>query len=117
MCSAFDGERYSDQMRVAVMACISAGVGVRRIGPLLQLLAQAITKRSFDRVPGASTAANWAGELRTLSRIQAAERLTRDEKELQVLASDGTTKFGKKLGAFRCVCAVLCCAVLCCAVL
>lgn len=109
---AFDGERYTDEMRTAVMACISAGVGVRRIGPLLQLLTQAITNRTFSRMPATSTIALWAGELRTLSRIQTVERLTRDEKELQVLASDGTTKFGKKFGAFRYAWIVLCCATL-----
>jgi hypothetical protein len=99
----FHEGRYDDNMRVAILACMRAGVGKDRIAELVAAILRALVKIKVNRMPSPSTIAKWAGQMSNLTAIQLYDRLTTDPDALKVLAHDGTTMGGKKYGTGRSV--------------
>jgi hypothetical protein len=99
----FHNGRYDDRLRVAVLACMRAGVGKDRIAELVAVILRVTAKLDPKKMPSPSTIANWAGELSNLTAIQLYDRLTTDPDATKVLAHDGTTMGGKKYGTARSV--------------
>ena len=56
--SLFKNGQYSDQMRLAVFACLNANVGKDKIGPLISAITQAVAQKQIIRLPAPSTAAS-----------------------------------------------------------
>jgi hypothetical protein len=97
----FHEGRYDDNMRVAILACMRAGVGKDRIAPLVAALLRALVKTKVNRMPAPSTIAKWADEMSNLTAIQLYDKLTTDPDAVKVFAHDGTTMSGKKYGTAR----------------
>jgi hypothetical protein len=94
----FHGGRYDDTLRAVIYAYIRAGVGKDRIAQLVAITMQLLANKHITQLPSAATIARMSTELNTLTQIQLYERLTVDPTAATVLAHDGTTKSGKKLG-------------------
>jgi hypothetical protein len=99
----FHDGRYDDRLRVAVLACMRAGVGKDRIAELVAVILRVTAKLDPKKMPSPSTIAKWASELSNLTAIQLYDRLTTDPDATKVLAHDGTTMGGKKYGTARSV--------------
>ena len=99
----FHDGRYDDNMRVAIFACMRAGVGKDRIAPLVAAILRVLANIKVNRMPSPSTIAKWADDMSNLTAIQLYARLTTDPDALKVLAHDGTTMGGKKYGTGRSV--------------
>lgn len=97
----YSNGRYDDRMKMAVFACMTANVGKDAVAPLIRRIVESLTGQTIKRLPAPSTIAGWASELGTLARIQTFERLTADPTAPKVIAHDGTSKSGKKLGTAR----------------
>jgi hypothetical protein len=95
----FHDGRYDDALRAVVYAHIRAGVGKDRIAQLVAVTMQLLANRRITSLPSPATIARWSAELNALTQIQLFERLTADPAAVTVLAHDGTTKTGKKIGA------------------
>jgi hypothetical protein len=95
----FHDGRYDDALRAVIYAHISAGVGKDRIAPLVAITMQLLAHKHITQLPSPATIARMSAELNSLTQIQLYERLTSDPTAITVLAHDGTTKSGKKLGA------------------
>jgi len=95
----FHDGRYDDALRAVIYAHISAGVGKDRIASLVAITMQLLANKRITQLPSPATIARMSAELNSLTQIQLYERLTSDPKAITVLAHDGTTKSGKKLGA------------------
>ena len=105
----FHEGRYDDNMRVAILACMRAGVGKDRIAPLVEAILRALANIKVNRMPAPSTIAKMAADMSNLTAIQLYDKLTTDPDAVKVFAHDGTTMGGKKYGTARCVMCV--CAV------
>ena len=95
----FHDGRYDDALRAVIYAFIRGGVGKDRIAPLVGVTMQLLANKRITDLPSPATIARMSTELNTLTQIQLYERLTTDSTATTVLAHDGTTKSGKKLGA------------------
>jgi hypothetical protein len=105
----FHEGRYDDNMRVAIFACMCAGVGKDRIAPLVAAILRVLANIKVNRMPAPSTIAMMAADMSNLTAIQLYDKLTTDPDAVKVFAHDGTTMGGKKYGTARCVSVV--CAV------
>jgi type I site-specific restriction endonuclease len=97
----FHEGRYDDNMRVAILACMRAGVGKDRIAPLVAALLRALANIKVNRMPAPSTIAKWADEMSNLTAIQLYAEFTTRMEATKVFAHDGTTMGGKKYGTAR----------------
>jgi hypothetical protein len=95
----FHDGRYDDALRAVIYAHISAGVGKDRIASLVAITMQLLANKRMTQLPSPATIARMSAELNSLTQIQLYERMTSDPNAITVLAHDGTTKSGKKLGA------------------
>ncbi|WP_288083824.1 hypothetical protein [Shinella sp.] len=94
----FHEGRYDDNMRVAILACMRAGVGKDRIAPLVAALLRVLANLKVNRMPAPSTIAKWADEMSNLTAIHLYNELTTRMEATKVFAHDGTTMGGKKYG-------------------
>jgi hypothetical protein len=95
----FHDGRYDDTLRAVIYSHIRAGVGKDRVAQLVAVTMQLLANRRITSMPSPATIARWSSELNALTQIQLFERLTVDPNAVTVLAHDGTTKTGKKIGA------------------
>lgn len=97
----FHEGQYDDNMRVAILACMRAGVGKDRIAPLVEAILRALANIKVNRMPAPSTIAKMAAAMSNLTAIQLYDKLTTDPDAVKVFAHDGTTMGGKKYGTAR----------------
>jgi hypothetical protein len=81
--------------------CARSRVGTKRIAKLVGDIMQVFTGKTPERLPVHSTVESWIPQLDAVTLVQAFQALTENPSDLKVVAKDGTTKMGHKLGSVR----------------
>ena len=92
----FENGRYTDDVRVTCLDLLSRNVGIQNVEPIIRSVSSNIFKAELGRLPGTSKLAEMLVEARTVSHLQLAEQIPKEQ--FNTLHTDGTTKFGHKYG-------------------
>jgi hypothetical protein len=80
---------------------MQAGVGKKMIPALIKRMHESLTGETIDRLPAASTVAEWAAELGAATHAQVFERATAQPTEPLAYSHDATSKSGSKVATAR----------------
>jgi len=90
----FENGRYTDDVRVTCLDLLSRKVGIENVERVSQSVSSNIFKTELGRLPGTSKFAEMLVEVRTVSHLELAEQIPKEQ--INTLHTDGTRKFGHK---------------------
>lgn len=99
---AFEGGKYSDDVRACVYELLSLNVGVRNVGPIIRCVLHNISHQSIDRLPSYGLTCQMILESLSIAQAQLGEKLSQPQPSTQAhtLQTDGTTKYGQHFATY-----------------
>jgi len=97
---AYQGGRYTDDIRVCCYELLSLNVGIRNIKAVITSVLKNIAHKSVDRLPHHTALCDMMIESLTIAQVQLADQLTKEECNYLTLQTDGTTKYGQHFATY-----------------
>ena len=96
---AFEGGKYTNNVRACIYELLSLNVGVCNIAPIIRCVLKCLVHKSVTRLPSYGLTCQMIFESLTLAQAQLGDELSHTPG-FMTLQTDGTTKFGEHFSAY-----------------
>jgi len=96
---AFEGGKYTNDVRACIYELLSLNVGVRNIAPIIRCVLKCLVHKSVTCLPSYGLTCQMILESLTLAQAQLGDELSHTPG-FMTLQTDGTTKFGEHFSAY-----------------